>query len=73
MGVIKPRDDHMHAEKHKHIEFAVTSIEEIYSVMEDIPAVNRGAIQEHLENGEIKRALDVARTHHDVYHFFQQH
>ena len=73
MGIIKPRNNELYQAKEKHIEEAVRTIEETFSIMEGIPAINRTAIVEHLENGEYNRALGAARVHHDVYHFFQNY
>jgi len=71
MGTIKLRSNDLHIEKGKHIEGMIRSIEETYSIMESIPTVNHGKIRKHLEDGEINKALEVARVHHDVYHFFK--
>lgn len=71
MGVIKPRDSDLYVSKQRHISQAVNTIEKTYNYLESLPTHARTKVFEHLENGMLNHALETARTHHDVYHFFK--
>jgi len=39
--------------------------------MDSLPTHARAKIMEHLDNGMLNHAVETARAHHDVYHFFK--
>jgi len=73
MGVIRLRDHGLYVERERYIEDAKTKIEETFHIMEHIPAVNHSGVKEHLDNGEINKALEMAKIQHDVFHFFKNY
>ena len=73
MGVISTRDHNLYTEREKYIEQVVENINQTYHYLEDLPHHNRDKIKMHLDRGEVNQALDVARSYHDVYHFFRNY
>lgn len=71
MGIIKTRNNELYVAKQRHIQQAVTNIEKTYDYIDGLPPHARAKIVEHLDNGLINHALETARAHHDVYHFFK--
>lgn len=73
MGVIKTRDSELYTEKERYIQQAVNSIEETYRIMESMPKVSHDNIRSFLDQGQYTKALEEARVHHDVFHFFKNY
>lgn len=73
MGVVSTRNHDLYTEKEKYIEQITANIEQAYHYLEDLPHHNRDKIRMHLDNGEVSRALDTARSYHDVYFFFRNY
>ena len=73
MGVIRKRDEELLVSKRRHIEQAVRDIEMTYDYMESLPLHSRVQVMQNLDDGRVKHALETARGHHDVFHFFKNH
>ncbi len=71
MGIVKSRDNDLYIAKQRHVKQAVTNIDRAYEYMDSLPKHTRAKIMEHLDNGMLNHAVDTARAHHDVYHFFK--
>jgi len=71
MGIIKSRNNELYVAKQRHIHQATKNIEQTYDYLEGLPTHARAKIVEHLDNGLVNHALETARAHHDVYHFFK--
>jgi len=71
MGVIKSRNHDLHSRKHQHIDSAIKTIELTYEYMDALPEHTRAKVFDHLDNHMLGHALETARAHHDVYHFFK--
>ena len=71
MGVVKSRNHELYIAKQRHIKQAVTNIDKAYEYMDSLPVHARAKVIEHLDNGMINHAVEAARAHHDVYHFFK--
>jgi hypothetical protein len=71
MGIVKSRNHELYVAKQRHIRQAVTNIDKAYDYMESLPPHARAKIVEHLDNGMTNHAVETARAHHDVFHFFK--
>jgi hypothetical protein len=71
MGIVKSRDHELYVAKQRHAHQAMNNIDRAYSYMENLPTHARAKIIEHLDNGMLNHAVETAKAHHDVYHFFK--
>ena len=71
MGIVRGRDHELFVAKQRHVKQAMDNINQAYGYMESLPTHARAKVIEHLDHGMLNHAVEAARAHHDVYHFFK--
>ena len=81
MGIVSTRNHDLEKEKHAHIDNLSQVISQTYGYLESmndnshsaLSCGNCNVVRAHLHKGEVNRALESAKMHHDVYHFFKDY